>query len=273
LSIKKNKILAGITFYLPPDDLSKRSIFAASRRRGYDATVKKILIFEEDEELSSMVEQAFCVSGGFKVMIYGVSARPLEKIRRFNPDAVILDLNISPVSGWDVIKMIRHDRVYCELPVVLVSGHYKSAADISSGYEDFCADGYVVKPFSPAVMVSLVKSILRRASKAPAPPTGSHFRFNGLLINQGRHEISSGRIKVNLTPMEFALFVHLSKNAGRICSRAELISVVDTRAGETTCTRAIDRHIASIRRKISGANVRIRSVYGGGYIMEESAHR
>jgi DNA-binding response OmpR family regulator len=273
LAIEKNKILAGITFCLPNNHISKQSFFVASRTGEYDATVKKILIFEDDEDLASMVERAFCAAGGFKVAVHCASSRPLEKIRRFIPDAVIIDLNISPVSGWDVIKMIRHDRAYRDLPAILVSGHYKSAADIAAGYEHFCADGYLVKPFSPFVMVSLVKSILRRAGGVLSSNVTADFRFGAMSINSACRRIILGRKEIILTPMEFALFSHLLKQSGRICSRDELISTVNTRAGETECTRAIDRHISSIRRKIRGAKARIRSVYGGGYIMEELAKR
>ncbi|MDI6757292.1 MAG: response regulator, partial [Endomicrobiia bacterium] len=161
MPFKKKKILAGVTFYLPPIDTGKQSLIAASGRASYDVAVKKILIFEDDEQASALLEQSFRAAGGFNVMTHHSSSRPIEKLRQFKPDAVILELKISPVSGWDVIKMIRHDRAYSKIAVILVSGHYKSVSDISAGLEDFCADGYVLKPFSGRVMVALVKSILR----------------------------------------------------------------------------------------------------------------
>ncbi|MDI6757757.1 MAG: response regulator transcription factor [Endomicrobiia bacterium] len=237
-------------------------------------STKKILLFEDDEGITQLIACALGQDPSFELVEYGDSDRPLEKVREHKPDLIILDLNLPSVSGWDVIKIIRQDKSLGRIPVIMITGHYRSASDIVNGLGEFEADDYVLKPFSPNVLLARVKAMLRRRdmSVAGGKKTGEsrEIKFAGIRINPDNSEVSvNGGNKVELTQTEFNILFFLMKRSGKTCTRDEIYDYIGAPT-EDIISRVIDKHIVGIRKKLGKYGSRIKAVFGVGYSMDNN---
>jgi len=233
---------------------------------------KKILLFEDDAGITHLIAAILEQDASFELVDYDDSDRPLEKIREHKPDLIILDLNLPSVSGWDVIKILRQDKTFGNIPVIMITGHYRATQDIVNGLGDFCADDYVLKPFSPNVLLARIKALLRRrllsdrAVKKSSPE--SELKFAGIRINTESSEVFvNGGSKVDLTQTEFNILFYLMKRCGKPCTRDEIYDYIGA-PSEDIMSRVIDKHIVGIRKKLGKYGGLIKSVFGVGYSMD-----
>jgi len=133
------------------------------------------------------------------------------------------------------------------------------------------ADDYITKPFSPEVLISRIKAVLRRKSKeAVVPPRepGNIIRIHDLVIDPGRHEVKVAGNLVDLTLTEFGILEFLAKRPGWAFSRQQIIDAV--RGYEYIITpRAIDVQIFSLRKKLGETGKKIETVRGVGYRLKD----
>src|SRR5262249_59473673 len=112
-----------------------------------------------------------------------------------------------------------------EVPGVLLTGK----ADERDGMHglDLGADDYIAKPFSPGVLLSRIKAVLRRAETPPQAPVSTELRVDDrLTIDFDRHEVRKDGEKVQLRPTEFRLLYHLASNPGVVMTHETLLSVL-----------------------------------------------
>lgn len=237
-------------------------------------SAKKILLFEDDESITHLISAILEQDASFELVDYDDSDRPLEKIREHKPDLIILDLNLPSVSGWDVIKILRQDKTHGHIPVIMITGHYRATQDIVNGLGDFCADDYVLKPFSPNVLMARVKALLRRrimsdSGRNKSSPD-SDLKFGGIRINAESSEVFvNGGSKIELTQTEFNILFYLMKRCGKPCTRDEIYDYIGA-PSEDIISRVIDKHIVGIRKKLGKYGGLIKSVFGVGYSMDNS---
>jgi two-component system KDP operon response regulator KdpE len=146
----------------------------------------------------------------------------LDEVRRRLPDLVVMDVMMPEMDGFEALRELRK---FSQVPVVLLTVK-ADERDVMHGL-DLGADDYVAKPFSPGVLLSRIKAVLRRAETPPQAPVSNELRVDDhLKIDFDRHEVWKSGEKVQLRPTEFRLLYHLASNPGVVMTHETLLSRV-----------------------------------------------
>ena len=228
--------------------------------------MKKLLVVDDEKDMIELVKYGF-EQDGFGVVTATSGERALELARREAPDAVILDVMMPGLDGLEVLKRLRSDQRTQSIPIILLSAK-GGEADRVVGLE-LGADDYVVKPFSPRELIARVKAVLRRTERREEP--AALVAAGPIKIDSTRREVRVEESVVPLTTTEFDMLRLLASHPGRVYTRAELLERV--RGSDALATdRAIDAHIAAIRRKLGeSAADWVETVRGYGYRFRDVA--
>jgi len=230
---------------------------------------KTILVVEDDEDIQQLVGYNL-IKAGFLVEYGDSGEQALEKIRNQTPDIMLLDLMLPSMDGTELCRIIRSDSRLSELPIIMLTAKGEES-DIISGL-DHGADDYVTKPFSPKILISRVKAVLRRKAKDSVPQPsgpGDVIKIDDLVIDPGRYEVRIAGKPVSLTPTEFGILQLLTKKAGWVFTRQQIIDEV--RGYDYLVTpRTIDVQMFSLRKKLCAVGKKIETVRGIGYRFNDS---
>jgi two-component system alkaline phosphatase synthesis response regulator PhoP len=225
---------------------------------------KSILIVEDDEDIQQLVGYNL-IKAGFLIEYSDSGEQALKKIKNQTPDLILLDLMLPGMRGTELCRIIRSDSRFSGLPIIMLTAKGEET-DIIRGL-DQGADDYITKPFSPKILLSRVKAVLRRKAKysaAPAADSSDIIKLNNLVIDPGRYEVKIDGEPVNLTPTEFGILQLLTKKAGWVFSRQQIIDAV--RGYDYLVTpRTIDVQMFSLRKKLGETGRKIETVRGIGY--------
>ena len=228
---------------------------------GYNKTMNKILIIEDEAELVKVL-RSYLEKAGFEVTSAYRGDTGLETWRSAKPDLVILDLNLPGMDGLDVARSIRRER---DTPIIMVTARVEET-DKLIGLE-LGADDYVTKPYSPREVVARVRTVLRRAggSSGQLPQI---IRAGDLEIDLEAYSVKRGEQSFDLTPTEFNLLTTLAKSPGRVFSRLQLLEATQEGSFFEGFERTIDAHIKNLRAKIEPdpkSPQYVQTVFGVGY--------
>ena len=187
---------------------------------------------------------------------------------------ILLDLMLPDLSGLEVCKILKKDKVTEKIPIIMVTAKTEDE-DVVAGLE-LGADDYITKPFSPKVLIARVNSVVRRSKKSEVKINNQDFIcVNKLKIDIKKHEISWDNNFIDFSATEFAIVEFLAKNAGQVFSRQQIINAVKGSDYPVTA-RAIDVQILGIRKKLEQFNTSVFNVSdlictirGIGYRMQE----
>ena len=224
-----------------------------------------ILLVEDDPSLIELVRYNL-EAADFDVVVEMDGDGGLMAIRERGFDAVILDWMMPNMSGIEVVRQIRRMNDKRATPVIMLTARGEETDKIRG--LDAGADDYVVKPFSPAELVSRVRALLRRS----APDMGAKtLAYEDLEMDLVSHKVSRGGRSVHLGPTEYRLLRVLMENPGRVYSREQLL---DKAWGQNIYVeiRTVDVHVRRLRRAINidGKPDLIRPVRGFGYALDVS---
>jgi two-component system, OmpR family, phosphate regulon response regulator OmpR len=221
----------------------------------------RLLIIDDDARLAAMVSD-YLAAAGFTVDRRFTGREGLEAIDRETCDAVILDVMLPDLDGFEVCRRIR---ARSEVPVLMLTARGDDT-DRIVGLE-IGADDYLPKPFNPRELLARIRAILRRR-RGTAPAEDAALRFGRLEIDRGSRTVRvDGEAKV-LTSHQFDLLVALANNVGRVLNRERLMDLVKGEELEAF-DRSIDVHISRIRSAIEDDPKhprRIITVRGSGYV-------
>ena len=186
----------------------------------------------------------------------------LSALSRMNPDAVILDLMLPDLDGFEVCRRIRASS---EVPVIMLTARGDDT-DRIVGLE-LGADDYLPKPFNPRELLARIRAVLRRSSGSRSS-SREVMRFGRLEIDSASRQVTLGDTPCALTGYQFDVLYALASNPGRVMSRDHLM---DRLRGETieAFDRSIDVHVSRIRAAIEDDPHhprRIITVRGAGYV-------
>ena len=224
----------------------------------------KVLIVEDDPNLLHTLRYNF-EREGFQVSTAVDGVQALEVARREQPAAVILDVMLPRLDGFDVCRALRRDST---VPILMLTAR-DDEIDRVVGLE-LGADDYLTKPFSVRELLARVKAMLRRVEmlQASGPrPAARLVRAGDLAVNFDEHRVHRAGRELQLKPKEYDLLVYLMQQPGRVFNRDQLLSQVwgYDFAGDS---RTVDVHIRWLREKIEadpGRPVLIETVRGVGY--------
>ena len=223
-----------------------------------------VLVVEDEEDILELVRYNLA-NEGYEVSCVTSGEDALRIVRSKLPDAIVLDLMLPGVDGLEVCRLVRNDARTQNIPVIVLTARGEEA-DIVTGLE-LGADDYIVKPFSPRVLIARVKAVLRRRAKGPIPEDAT-IRIHDLVIHPGRHEVLVNGKPVELTFTEFRVLHLLARHPGWVFSRSRIVDAVRGEDYPVT-DRAVDVQIVGLRKKLGPSGDCIETVRGVGYRLKE----
>ena len=175
-------------------------------------------------------------------------------------DAILLDVMLPGADGFALCQRWRAEGV--TTPILFLTAR-DDVADRIRGL-DHGGDDYLVKPFAFAELLARVRALLRRPRAMTETP---ELRVGELVIDTSRRRVSRGGKSVGLTTREYQLLEHLARNAGKVVSRTALWEHV-WESGAEPDSNVLDVYIRYLRNKLGRKPDLIRTVRGGGYILE-----
>jgi two-component system phosphate regulon response regulator PhoB len=224
---------------------------------------ERILVIEDEEDILALLQYNLAREG-YLVSSAASGEAGLQAARAERPDLVLLDLMLPGMDGLEVCRRLRLDEQTREVPVVMLTAKGEEA-DVVAGLE-LGADDYVTKPFSPRVLVSRLRAVLRRRQRTAEPAVGEEgaIRRNDLVIHPGRNEVLVAGKPVELTFTEFRVLLFLAGRPGWVFTRYQIVNAV--RGDDYAVTdRAVDVQIVGLRKKLGPCGKYIETVRGVGY--------
>jgi OmpR family response regulator RpaB len=218
----------------------------------------RILLIDDDEELAPPLATYLRRFD----LVLDSAARPSEGLARLAAeryDAVILDVMLPEMDGFELCRRIRRDS---DVPVLMLTAR-GDVTDRIVGLE-LGADDYLPKPFEPRELAARLQTILRRTrggnGEAARP---GRLRFEGIEIDLQRREVQCSGASVELTGTEFELLALLAREPGRVFSRDEILNKLRGHEADIY-TRAVDILVSRLRRKLEPLPV-IKTLRNAGY--------
>ncbi len=224
---------------------------------------KRILLIEDEEDIAALIKLQAEISG-YKLHVEVDGINGFRAVEREKPDLVILDIMLPGENGLDVCRKIKNHNELKNIPVILLTAKSEEL-DIMLGLE-LGADDYVAKPFSPKVLFSRIKAVLRRGKEPEKAPRVLHFGDFALDID--RYMLKRNDKVTPITLSEFGILKRLLHNRGKVMTRNQLLDDIQN-DDAFIVDRNIDVHIASLRKKLGPDFDWIETVRGVGYRFKE----
>ena len=213
----------------------------------------KILLIDDDEALATPLA-AYLRRFDLELE---AAVRPSDGLARLAAggiDAVILDVMLPEMDGFELCRRIRRDS---QIPVLMLTARGELTERVV-GLE-LGADDYLPKPFEPRELAARLATILRRVR----PSASNVIKFDGLTINTERREVRRLGDDVELTGTEFELLLLLAREPHKVWSRDEILNRLRGRDAELY-TRAVDILVSRLRRKLEPLQC-IKTLRNAGY--------
>jgi two-component system OmpR family response regulator len=222
--------------------------------------LKRILVVDDEPNINDLISTSLKFSG-FDVRSASNGAEALAIAEEFKPHALVLDVMMPGMSGFQVCEKLRKDGL--KLGVLFLTA--KDSTDDKVTGLTIGGDDYMVKPFSLEELVARVRAILRRTGDIEIDIDDELIRFADLELNEATHEVSRGGKLIELSPTEFTLLRYLLINADRVVSKAQILDHVwqyDFRGD----AGIVETYISYLRKKIDTYEPQlIHTVRGVGY--------
>lgn len=219
----------------------------------------RLLLIEDEEDIAALIKLQAEIAG-YKLHVEVDGLNGFRAIEREKPDLVILDLMLPGQSGLDVCRKIKGNPDLKDIPVIMISAKSEEL-DVVLGLE-LGADDYVTKPFSPKVLFSRIRAVLRRGLEPEKP--FKLMKFGPFTLEPDKYKIDKDGHSINLTLSEYGILKRLLANRGKVLSRNQLLDDVQN-DDAFIVDRNIDVHVAALRRKLGPNFPWIETVRGVGY--------
>jgi DNA-binding response OmpR family regulator len=220
---------------------------------------KTILVVEDEPQLALGLKDALEFEG-FRVLTCGTGREGVVLAKSERPHAVLLDLMLPDINGYQVCEEIRKSDGF--VPILMLTAKSQEADKIRG--LDAGADDYVTKPFSVGELVARLRAIFRRTQ----PRSESQLLTIGeASVNLSAHTLQRGSEVESLSFYEVELLRLLHERVGQPVSRDEILNKI-WGLEATPTNRTIDNFIVKLRRKIERSPDKpehILTVYGFGY--------
>lgn len=219
-----------------------------------------ILVVDDEEEIQALLRHHLTRSG-FGVVSAGSGERAVDLSENESFEAILLDIMLPDIDGFEVLKRLKGNPLSQVTPVVMLSARDEDA-DVVTALE-LGADDYIVKPFSPAVLIARLKSTIRRSrsGRVEEPPA---IHLDDITIDPGRRKVTAGSRDITLSPSEFAILLLLAQRPGWVFSRLQILNALRGNDDQVK-ERSVDYLMAGLRRKLGPQAGQIETVRGIGY--------
>ena len=221
----------------------------------------KILVVDDEVEIADLIE-VYLNNENYSVFKFYSAKEALECINTTNLDLAILDVMLPDIDGYTLCQKIRTRHTY---PIIMLTAK-SDEKDELQGF-DLGVDEYITKPFSPKILVARVEAILRRSNVLAADDT---MEAGGIELNKAAHEVLIDGKSVELSYKEFELLAYFMSNQSVALSRERILNNV-WNYDYFGDARTIDTHVKKLRSKLGEEGNLIKTIWGMGYKMDETA--
>ena len=218
----------------------------------------KILVVDDDPDIVEIISYNL-KKENYKVFSCYNGTDSIKISEKEKPDLIILDVMMPGMDGIQVCEKLRSKNKFNNTIIMFLSARGEDFTHIAA--YDAGADDFVNKPLKPRLLISKVRSLLRRTNKINNV-SSMKLNFKGLIIDKEEYTVKIKGEKLILPRKEFELLFMLSSNTGKVIKREEIMNQIwgeDVIVGD----RTIDVHIRKLRKKI-GSNF-IKTIKGIGY--------
>jgi DNA-binding response OmpR family regulator len=224
------------------------------------------LLLVEDETSLAETLAAGLRADGFTVDVEGDGVDGLARVQTTDYDAIVLDIMLPGMSGYEVVRRLRAARVWT--PVLMLTakdGEYDEADALDLG-----ADDYLTKPFSYVVLLAHLRAVIRRG--APERPVA--LTAGDLVLDPATRTCRRGATEIDLTPREFAVLEYLMRRRDEVVPKADIMANVWDTAYDGD-PNIVEVYVGYLRRKIDAPFARrsIDTVRGVGYRLRDDTAR
>ena len=215
---------------------------------------KRVLLIEDDKDMQKLIVE-YLKEYDFDCVAFD---QPKDVLEHFKIDnnysIIILDLMLPEMDGFDLFKKLKQIK---DVPIVISSAR----GDIGNKIHGFelGADDYLAKPYEPRELVLRIEHILKK-------DFNKTINIGNFIIDKENRTVLVNNYPVDLTKIEFEIFLFLVENQNKISSREQILNA--SSLDINTKNRTIDMHISNIRAKIGDDSKNpkyIKSVWGIGY--------
>ncbi len=199
-----------------------------------------ILIIDDEQPMRRLLR--LCLEdAGWKVRECEAGQQGLIEVASTRPDAVLLDIGLPDITGFEVLKRIRE---WSRVPVVMIS--VRDAADEKITALDLGADDYITKPFNAREVIARLRAVMRRSADVDEEPV---FKTGALEVDLAARLVKLKGEEVKLTSIEYALLRLLIKHAGKVVMQRQLLREVWGPQAEDQ-SHYLRVHFTHLRQKI-----------------------
>lgn len=219
----------------------------------------KLLVIEDDAKTAALMQQGLSADG-YGVDVCSDGAQGLAEASKTRHDAIILDVTLPSMDGWDVLTKLREIGVMT--PVLMVTA--RDAVEQRVKGLSLGADDYIVKPFALSELTARIQTVMRRSRGS----VSDELRYADLVLDRRRRKVTRGSDSIDLSGKEFLLLQLLLEHQGQVLSREFIAERVwDLKyEGESN---VVDVNIRRLRAKIDDPHPQklIHTVRGRGYVV------
>jgi two-component system KDP operon response regulator KdpE len=222
----------------------------------------RVLAVDDEPEVIEVVRLCFNLRWPeAEVISASTGEEALAAIEGQAPDLVLLDIMLPDIDGFEVCQEVRR---FSDVPIIMLTARDAEVERVR-GLETG-ADDYITKPFSHLELLARSRAVLRRYQNQP-PAVGETYEAGNFQMDYGTRRVTVGGEQVRLTPIEYGLLYHLTRNAGRVLPHRTLLAKVWGRE-YTSELDYLKVYIRRLRHKLGeemGATISIESERGVGY--------
>ncbi len=223
-----------------------------------------LLLIEDERDIAKLMEYNLHTEG-YTTEWFASAEEGLERLKSSTFDLILLDLMLPGMSGLEFCRRVRRAESTQHIPIIMVTAK-GSEEEVVRGLETG-ADDYITKPFSPAIFLARVKSVLRR--HLPTHLSQEEiYSVGNLTMDLSRHQVTVDGETVELTLSEFQILRVLTQRPGWVFTRTQLVDALHGKNYAVT-ERTIDFQMVGLRRKL-GPKCQIETIRGVGYRFQES---
>jgi two-component system, OmpR family, alkaline phosphatase synthesis response regulator PhoP len=221
---------------------------------------ERIFVVEDEDDIRELISYNLA-KNTFVPKVFSNGEDFLEQLENDECDLALLDLMLPGIDGLDICRKLKKNPKTDKIPVIMLTAKGEES-DIITGLE-LGADDYMIKPFSPKVLIARIKAVLRRREQAAEIKKDNVF-VHDIQIVPGRYEVIINNEKILLTASEFKALHFLASRPGWVFTRYQIVENVHGENYPVT-DRSVDVMMVSLRKKLRESGKFIETVRGIGY--------
>ncbi len=225
--------------------------------------MKRVLIVDDNTDNLTVLSEM--LKGHFETLTASSGREAIQSAVNSQPDAVVLDVNMPEMDGFEVCLRLHEQPSTRQIPIVMLTS--LTGVDNRVKGLELGADDYILKPFHAQELIARINARVRRLDSRKREEAD-------VIVGNLRLEPKSEGVwidgeAVQLTQLEFELLRFFLEHRDEVISRARLLG--DLWPDAVVSDRTVDTHVANLRKKIMKFNHPLTTIYGAGYILKSEA--